>query len=146
MMSVGGRESGSGTTGHSEVTHQHLKVPESRAKYLPVMSKRLLQRLCAAMLVLAFVVGLPMQGTAMTCQVSLAATSGIPVPDGCDACGDNPTANNCPVFCTGLSAIVPEKQELAPIPLVSASGRIHDAVAGLSRSPDPYPPRTSFLS
>ena len=133
--------------GHSELMSQHLEVSEKRAKYRPVMSKRLLQRLCAAMLVLAFVVGLPMQGTAMTSQVCLAATSGIPMPDVCDTCGDNSTTNNCPVvFCICLSAVVLDKQELAPILLVSASVRIHDAGAGLSRSPDPYPPRTSFLS
>ena len=126
---------------------QHLEVSEKRAKDRPVMSKRLLQRLCAAMLVLAFVVGLPMQGTAMTSQVSLGATSGIPMPDACDTCGDNPTTNNCPVvLCIGLSVVVLDKQELAPIPLVSDSVRIHDAGAGLSRGPDPYPPRTSFLS
>ena len=99
------------------------------------------------MLVVAFVAGLPMQGTAMTSQMSLAAASEIPMPDGCDTCGDDPAMNACPVvFCIGLSAVVLDKQELAPIPLESASVRIHGAGAGLSRSPDPYPPRTSFLS
>lgn len=111
------------------------------------MNRLLLQRLCAAMLVVAFVIGLPMQGTAMTLQMSLAATSGIPMPDGCDTCGDDPAMNACPVvFCIGLSAVVAEKQEFKESLLETALAVIPDAGAGLSRSPDPYPPRTSILS
>lgn len=111
------------------------------------MNKLLLQRLCAAILVLSFVVGLPMQGIAMTSQMAMTATSGIPMTDGRDTCGDDPAMNACPVvFCIGLTAVVLEKQESKQPSSETAWTDIPDAEAGLSRRPDPYPPRTSFLS
>lgn len=127
------------------VIRRHLEALEKRVKYKLVMNKRLLQRLCAAILVLTFVVGLPMQGTAMTSQISLTATSGIPMPGGCDTCGEDLATNNCPlVFCVGLSAVVLEKQGLARLPSDTPSNWVQRSNIGRSLSPDPYPPRTPF--
>ena len=111
------------------------------------MRMRLLCRLSAGLLVLAFVVGLPMQGRAMTWQASPASTSGFPAPDGCDNCGGEAAASNCPVvFCVGLTAIVPEPLAIAPADPATAAGNRSDAGAGLGRDPDPRPPPTAFLS
>ena len=109
------------------------------------MNKRLFQRLCAAILILTFVVGLPMQGAAMTSRISLTATSGIPMPGGYDTCGEDTATNNCPlVFCVGLSEIVLENQGLARLPSDTPSNWVQRSNIGLSLRPDPYPPRTSF--
>ena len=117
---------------------------------LPHMNWALLQRLCAALMVLAFLAGLPMQGTAMT---SVAATSPPwsagadgSRPDTCDRCGDQPVAGMlCPiVFCIGLSAVITKDQEPAGLVSHTASAQFKETRPGPSYAPDPYPPKASL--
>jgi len=115
------------------------------------MYRDLFQRIFATLLVLSFVVGLPMQGTAIAFSataspVPWAGDAETPTPDGCDGCGAPPAMSMlCPtVFCVGLTGVALETPEferqlpnshLTPIPTTSV---------GLTISPDPYPPRLSI--
>ncbi len=113
------------------------------------MRRLLVRRLCAAFVVLAFVAGLPMQGTA---RASAGAASpapwsagpDVPAPVSCDGCGGQPALGMlCPiVFCIGLSAVVAETAEPSRPPPGKPSVRFREIGAGLSLGPDPYPPRT----
>ena len=114
------------------------------------MRRLLVRRLCAALVVLAFVAGLPMQGAAMASAGAAspapwAAGPDVPAPVSCDGCGGQPAMGMfCPiVFCIGLSAVVSAKAELSRPPPGMPSVRFRGIGAGLSLGPDPYPPRTS---
>ncbi|MFQ5620077.1 MAG: hypothetical protein ACE5FR_14025 [Rhodospirillales bacterium] len=116
---------------------------------MDTMRRLPVRRLCAALVVLAFVAGLPMQGIAMVSAgpASTAPSSAgpdVPAPVSCDGCGGQPALGMfCPiVFCIGLSAVVAETaQPLRPPPGLP-SVRFRKIGAGLSLGPDPYPPRT----
>jgi len=115
------------------------------------MNKLLFQRICAALLVLSFVVGLPMQGTAMAVSataspVPWAGDAEIPTPDGCDGCGTPPAMSMlCPtVFCVGITGVILETPEFGR-QLPNTHLRPNPAASvGLSITPDPYPPRLSI--
>lgn len=115
------------------------------------MKRVLTQRLWAALLVLSVVIGLPVQGIAMTDMIPADINAPISQPgstdvlssDACDECvpsfGENLL---CPtVFCVGITGILYEapvfgrpKSEVHGFPLPFTR-------AGLSVVPDPFPPR-----
>ncbi len=111
------------------------------------MHRFVFRRLCAALMVLTFLSGFPVQGSAMASQMSLAASGELPMPDGCTACGDDQEINmTCPVvFCLGLSAVVFDPTEfITRIPSVEIWVWQQDADVGLAPSPAPHPPRISI--
>ena len=110
------------------------------------MNRFVFRRLCAALMVLTFLSGFPIQGSAMASQMSLAASGELPMLDGCTACGDGQEINmTCPVvFCLGLSAVVFDPIEFARIPSVESWVLQQVADVGLAPSPDPHPPRISI--
>ena len=107
------------------------------------MNKPLLQSLCAAILILTFTVGLPMQGTAMASPVPWAGDAETLTPDGCDDCGLPPAMSMlCPtVFCVGLTGIILETPTFGRLPPNSRLRPMPTASVGLSLTPDPHPPR-----
>ena len=115
------------------------------------MNRLLFQRVCATLLVLSFVVGLPMQGPAMALSATASPVpwtgdADTPTPDGCDGCGTLPAMSMlCPtVFCVGLTGVVLETSKFErPLPNTHLRS-IPTANAGLSITPDPYPPRLSI--
>ena len=114
------------------------------------MRRLLVRRLCAALVVLAFVAGLPMQGAAMASAGAASpapwsAGPDVPAPGSCDGCVDQPAMGIfCPiVFCIGLSAVVSVTAEPSCPPPGMPSVRLQELGPGLSLGPDPYPPRTS---
>jgi hypothetical protein len=116
-----------------------------------LMTKPLIRRIGAVLMVLTFVVGLPMQGIAFVSAataspVPWAAATDLPTPDDCDGCVDQPIVGmSCPVvFCVGLSAICSDTRECSRIRPDQPSTWFQDAPAGLLVRPDPYPPRTSI--
>ena len=115
------------------------------------MTKHLIRRIGAALMVLTFVIGLPMQGIAVVSAataspVPWATGADLPTPDDCDGCADQPVVGMfCPiVFCVGLSATVSEEQESVRFRSHEPSTGFQDAQTGLTVRPDPYPPRTSI--
>ena len=128
----------------------HLEGCEKHAKHQTVMNRFLLQRLCVAIMVLSFIVGLPMQGTALAFSTKASSApwaedAETSTSDACDGCGTLPAMSTlCPtVFCVGLTGVVSETSaferqmpntHLLLIPISSV---------GLSITPDPYPPRFS---
>ncbi len=115
------------------------------------MKSVLFQRLWAALLVLSVVIGLPVQGIAMTDIIPVDINAPITQPDSadvlssdaCDGCvpsfGENLL---CPtVFCVGISGILYQ----APVfgrPQTDTHGvPLPFTRAGLSVVPDPFPPR-----
>ena len=101
-------------------------------------------------MVLTFVVGLPTQGiaaamSATASPVPWAADAEVPPPDDCYGYGDQAAMGTlCPtVFCIGLTAVVIENSEYANPSPDTLSLRFQNIGAGLSLSPDPFPPRTS---
>ncbi len=110
------------------------------------MNRFVFRRLCAALMVLTFLSGFSIQGSAMASQMSLAASGELPMPDGCTACGDDQGINmTCPVvFCLGFSAVVFDPTEFTRTPSVETWVRQQDADVGLAPSPDPHPPRISI--
>lgn len=115
------------------------------------MSRHLFQRICATLLVLSFVVGLPMQGTAMAVSamaspVHWAGDVETQIPDGCDDCVTLPAMSMlCPtVFCVGLTGVILETSKFE-MPLPNTHLRpISTVRVGLSLTPDPHPPRLSI--
>ena len=101
-------------------------------------------------MVLAFLVGLPMQGTAMASAAAFSppwsASAGGTGPGAYDGCGDQPaTGMLCPiVFCIGLSAIIVKQREPAGLVSHTTTAQFKETGQGLSYAPDPYPPRTSI--
>jgi hypothetical protein len=115
------------------------------------MKRLLFQRICAALLALSFVVGLPMQGTAvavsaMASPVPWAGDAETPNLDGYDNCGALPAMSMlCPtVFCVGLTGVILETPEFARQLPNEHFMPIPPASVGLSITPDPDPPRLSI--
>lgn len=114
------------------------------------MSRLLFRRICAALLVLTFLVGLPMQGTAMVVSALAspapwAGDAETPSPDSCDGCGTLPAMIMlCPiVFCIGLTGIFLESPEFERQLSTSYLRSISSSGVGRNFSPDPDPPRLS---
>ncbi len=133
-----------------EAIRAGLKGRRSNASIVDAMGRLIIRRLCAALFILAFVAGLPMQGAAMSSATAASpapwsAGPDVPAPGSCVGCSGQPDMGMfCPiVFCIGLSAVVSAKAELSRPPPDMLSVRFQDTGAGLSLSPDPYPPRTS---
>lgn len=108
------------------------------------MSRIVFRRLCAALVVLTFLAGLPVQGFAMTSQISMATGDELPMQGGSTCCVDEPANVSCPVLCLALSVVAVEPMEFTPGP--SEENRVwrQDTVLGLAFIPDTPPPRTSF--
>ena len=126
-----------------------LKGRGSDGSIVDTMRRSLVRRLCAALFILAFVAGLPMQGVAMASAGAASPTPwsaehDVPALGSCNGCSDEPAMGMfCPiVFCIGLSAVVSAEAELSRPPPDMPSVRFREIGAGLSLGPDPYPPRT----
>jgi hypothetical protein len=109
------------------------------------MNRFVFRRLWAALMVLTFLAGLPMQGFAMTSQMSMAASDELPMPGGPACCGDEPAKVSCPVsVCLTLSVVAFEPTAFTPIASEETWVWRQDAVVGPAFIPDPHPPRTSI--
>ena len=109
----------------------------------------LLRPLCSLLVILAFVLGtmIPASYPGMAKDApSIAGEHSMPAD--CDP-GDDNTAVPMPcgkVFCTGMAMIAPTAQG-SPDPIVAGYGPAPDqSGVGLSRYPDPDPPRTISVS
>lgn len=108
------------------------------------------RRVCAALMVLAFVVGLPMQGIAMASAAAAmsapwSADAGGSTPWGCNGCADQADMGMlCPVvFCIGISAVISTTQDAANVAPDTSLIWFEETGTGLSSAPDPDPPRIS---
>jgi hypothetical protein len=109
----------------------------------PVKNSFAFRRLAALLLVLTFVVGLPVQGTAMVAPGPAVAGGETPVSDGCAGCDqERAIGMACPtVICLGFSAITLEPPELRRQSAAEAWASRHESGVGVARPPDPHPPR-----
>lgn len=105
----------------------------------------------ALFLALALVVGSAaqgVQGSGMAAKMTAAATSDMPMPDGCGGCGGveygMPMA--CLAFCSGcVAAILTSSRPVAAGAVIFPSAPPAVSVAGHHGPPDPYPPRPAIL-
>jgi hypothetical protein len=100
-------------------------------------------RVFPALMVLALVIGLPLQGLATAAQAALPASVDLQVFGECDGCGDEPSrALNCPtLLCPGVGGV----HSLSPHREPSQGSVLElwdgDLEVGLSPAPEPHPPR-----
>ncbi len=109
------------------------------------MKRLVFHRWCAALVVLTFLAGLPMQGFAMTLQMSMATGDELPMQGGSTCCVDEPAKVSCPVLsCLAFSVAAVEPTEFTPGRSEENQVWRQDTVSGLAFIPDPHPPRTSI--
>ncbi len=102
-------------------------------------------RLYAALLVLGLAIGLPVQAaqaSAMDAHTVLAASTDLPMPDGCGGGGDDASLEaGCPVLLCLVLATAGEHSALTLFPSTPRASLEQTLRRGLSVSPDPSPPR-----
>ncbi|MBA3520748.1 MAG: hypothetical protein H0T75_24620 [Rhizobiales bacterium] len=109
----------------------------------------LVRRICGVLVLLALVLGTPIAGasTAGTADAMSAHGMNEPMPDGCPDCDGNgvPMAACAQSMCAGVPGILPA----GDIPLLGTRlpfvAGPDESLAGISRLPDPKPPRTVVL-
>jgi hypothetical protein len=115
------------------------------------MSKKT-RRIVAIFLALTLAIGLTAHGArvaAMGVEMATAATGDMPMSGKCNDCGDSKQSMSlatCAAYCGGMTALplmimtaVDSPPAVMPTP-ESSSSRL-----GLSRPPDPYPPKSAVL-
>jgi hypothetical protein len=108
----------------------------------------LLRALCSLLVILAFVLGtiVPVSHAAIGHDMTVSAVE-APMPVDCDSCDANaampvPCAK---VFCAGTAMILPAAEESSEL-ATAKLGPVPDQIgAGVSRLPDPPPPRTVLI-
>ena len=96
-----------------------------------------------ALVLLASLIGLPIQGAAMAASMSPSAIADMSSSDNCDGCGDDFSVDNqCPdVICSGFHGVVANSAVAYFSPhRVHTVGR-HYGHVGQHLFPEPAPPR-----
>jgi hypothetical protein len=113
------------------------------------MVRRLVCRLCAALIAVALAATLQVQtaqGAIPAAHMVVTAGADLAMPEGCDGRLDGlPPEVGCPAaFCLAV-AIVSDKPALALSAPATVTRLEHAYRLGLSPTPDPFPPRPSLL-
>lgn len=109
------------------------------------------RRLCALALIVAFGLGVGLQGMLganMAAQVTGMAMSSDEQPAGCGACDDHEgiAPSDCYQMCVGFVAVVPAEALAAMTIMTMIPLGRGVAVAGRTGPPEPYPPRTFAMA
>ena len=109
-----------------------------------------LRHICALLLLLAFGLGLPLQGAqAGGMGAKMITGASMPMPDDCDDCSDDDgmNATTCTAVCLGgVPAVLPVKVLIVAERVAGPDMSSPSVSRGSSRPPDPHPPKTPIVS
>ncbi|MEO3432353.1 hypothetical protein [Inquilinus sp. CAU 1745] len=108
---------------------------------------RSFRRILAALLVLAFGLGMAAYGVEASEMTQMTVAADQPMPDDCDGCGssDMARASVCMLACPSGLGIVPQAQPPALLVTGHAyEGMPEQRILGSSSAPDPHPPKSRF--